>query len=75
VTLDLEPRRFTLHIPDLYELDVDLELPDATPGKARSGVGPQGTEYIATLKQARRLDVDRARAEWRVKERSLVVVA
>ncbi|KAI0277865.1 pre-RNA processing PIH1/Nop17-domain-containing protein [Russula aff. rugulosa BPL654] len=74
-TLDLEPRRFTLFIPDLYALDVDLELPDGTPGKVRSGGDPQGTGYIATLKQARRLDVDRARAEWRVKERSLVIVA
>jgi hypothetical protein len=74
-TLDLEPRRFTLLIPDLYALDVDLELPDGTPGKVRSDVDPRGTEYIATLKQARKLDVDRARAEWRVKDRSLVIVA
>jgi hypothetical protein len=66
-----------LLIPDLYALDVDLELPDGTPGKARSGVDPQGTgtEYIAMLKQARHLDVDQARAEWRVKDRSVVIVA
>jgi hypothetical protein len=52
---------------DLYALDVDLDLPD----------GPQGTEYVTTLRQARDLDIDRARAEWRVwvKERSLVIVA
>jgi len=74
-TLDLEPRRFTLLIPDLYALDVDLELPDGTSGRARSVVDRQGTEYITTLKQARHLEVDRARAEWRVKERSLVIVA
>lgn len=74
-TLDLEPRRFTLLIPDLYALDVDLELPDEIPEKVRSGVDPQATEYIATLKQARRLEVDQARAEWRVKEQSLVIVA
>ena len=73
--LDLEPRRFTLLIPDLYALDVDLELPDGTPGRAGSGVDLQGTGHIATLKQAGRLDVDRARAEWRVKERSLVIIA
>jgi len=64
-----------LLIPDLYALDVDLELPDGTPEKVRSGVDPQGTEYIATLRQARHLDVDRAKAEWRVKEGSLVIVA
>jgi len=74
-TLDLEPRRFTLLIPDLYALDVDVDLPDWTPGKAMSGVDPQGTAYLATLRQARHLDVDQARAEWRVKERSLVIVA
>ncbi len=74
-TLDLEPRRFTLLIPDLYALDIDLELPDEPLGKARSGVDPQGTEYIATLKQTGHLDVDQARAEWRIKERSLVIVA
>jgi len=74
-TLDLEPRRFTLLIPDLYALDVDLELSEGTPGKVRSGVDPRGTKYIATLKEARHLDVDRAQAEWRVKERSLVIVA
>jgi hypothetical protein len=64
-----------LLIPDLYVLDVDVEIPGGTPGKARSGADSQGAEYIATLKQARHLDVDRARAEWRVKERSLVIVA
>ncbi|KAF8487067.1 PIH1 family [Russula ochroleuca] len=74
-TLDLEPRRLTLLIPDLYVLNVDLELPDGALGKARSLVGLQGTENVASLKQARDLDVDRARAEWRVEERSLVIVA
>jgi len=64
-----------LLIPDLYALDVDVELPDETTGKVRSGVDPQRAEYIATLKQARNLDVDQARAEWRVKDRSLVIVA
>jgi len=64
-----------LLIPDLYALDIDLELPDEPLGKARSGVDPQGTEYIATLKQTGHLDVDQARAEWRIKERSLVIVA
>jgi hypothetical protein len=56
-------------------LNVDLELPDGALGKARSLVGLQGTENVASLKQARDLDVDRARAEWRVEERSLVIVA
>ncbi len=64
-----------LLIPDLYALDIDLDLPDRAPGKARSSVDPQGAEYITTLQQARHLEIERARAEWRVKERSLVIIA
>jgi hypothetical protein len=64
-----------LLIPDLYVLNIDLEHPDGTLGKARSDVDLSGMEKIAMLKQARDLDVDRARAEWRVKEESLVIVA
>ena len=56
-------------------LNIDLELSDGALGKARSSVEFQGLENVAMLKQARDLDVDRARAEWRVKERSLVIVA
>jgi hypothetical protein len=76
-TLDLEPRRTTLHIPNLYAFDVNLELPDAELGRAmlRVGADPKGTENALMLKRARNLDVDRARAEWRVNKRCLVIVA
>src|SRR5258708_36251213 len=60
-----------LLIPDLYALDIDLDLPDRAPGKARSSVDPQGAEYITTLQQARHLEIERARAEWRGKKRNL----
>ena len=66
-----------LHIPNLYTLDVDLELPDAELGRVmlRVGADPIGTENALMLKRARDLDVDRARAEWRVNKRCLVIVA
>jgi len=64
-----------LLIPDLYALNIDLEHPDGALGKARPCVDPQGTENVGMLKQAQDLDIDRARAEWRVKEESLVIVA
>ncbi|KAF8259684.1 hypothetical protein EI94DRAFT_1750854 [Lactarius quietus] len=59
-TLDIEPRRLTLVIPDLYELDINLDLSDSA--------------LVRTLR-ARNLNIDRARAEWRTKERCLVIVA
>ncbi|KAI0063296.1 hypothetical protein BV25DRAFT_1802318 [Artomyces pyxidatus] len=75
--LDLEPRRITLHVPRLYALDVDLDLPDAALAKALAleGAGPHGTEQGLMLKRARDLDVDGARAEWRVAEGRLVLYA
>ena len=75
-TLDLEPRRLTLLIPDIYALDIDLTLSDASLGQEllRLGVGPQGTESVLMLKRAREFDVDRARAEWCVKDKCLVIV-
>lgn len=72
--LDLEPRRITLLIPGLYVLDINLELSDAAIGQASFG-DLRGAENARTLKRARDLDVDRARAEWRVNERCLVIVA
>jgi hypothetical protein len=64
-----------LLIPGLYALNIDLELSDGAPGKAKSYVDHQGPGNVAVLKRARDLDVDRAQAVWRVKERSLVIVA
>ncbi|KAI0255505.1 hypothetical protein BJV78DRAFT_1176162 [Lactifluus subvellereus] len=44
-TLDLEPCRLILLIPDLYALDIDLNLSDASLGQAsfRVGANPRGT--------------------------------
>jgi hypothetical protein len=66
-----------LHVPDLYALDIDLELSDAELRREmlRVGAGPKETENVLMLKRARDLDVDRARAEWRVNSRCLVIVA
>ena len=75
--LDLEPCRITLVIPGLYVLDINLELPDAAIEQASFGAraDPQGAENALTLKRARDLDVGLARAEWRVSEGCLVIVA
>lgn len=73
--LDLEPRRVTLVIPGFYVLDINLELPDAAIEQASLGSrDPRGAENALTLKRARDLDVDLARAEWRVSEGCLVIV-
>ncbi|KAF7974219.1 hypothetical protein HWV62_13199 [Athelia sp. TMB] len=70
-TLDLEPRRVLLRAPP-YALDLPLDAPDAELA-ARSGAG--GAEGALGLKRARDLDVEVARAEWRVGEGLLVVYA
>jgi len=67
-----------LIIPDLYVLDVDLELSDAALAQAPSAVNgddPQKSERNLMVERARDLDIDRAQAEWHVKGRCLVVVA
>jgi hypothetical protein len=66
-----------LHIPNLYVLDIDLELSDADLKRAmiRVGADPTGTENALMLKRAGDLNVDQARAEWRVIKRCLVIVA
>ncbi|KAI9435542.1 PIH1 family [Lactarius indigo] len=76
-TLDIESRRLTLVIPGLYVLDIDLNLPDSAFGRALfpTGISPQEAEHALMLKRDRNLDVDGARAEWRTKERCLVIVA
>ncbi|KAH9056802.1 hypothetical protein EDB87DRAFT_1565958 [Lactarius vividus] len=76
-TLDIEPRRLTLVIPGLYVLDIDLNLSDSAFGRAhfRTGTSPREVEHALLLKRDRDLDVDGARAEWRRKERCLVIMA
>jgi hypothetical protein len=75
-TLDIEPRRLTLVIPGLYALDINLNLSDSALGRALfpPGTSPHEAERALMLKRARDLDVDGARAEWRTKERCLVIV-
>jgi hypothetical protein len=66
-----------LLIPDLYALDIDLGLSDVALEQAQACVagGAQRMQCALTLKRARELNVDRGRAEWRVKDRCLVIVA
>ena len=76
-TLDIEPRRLTLVIPDLYKLDINLNLSDPALGRAlfTPDTSPHESEPALMLNRARDLDVDGARAEWRTKERCLIIVA
>ena len=78
-TIPIRPRPLNSNVvdlrclfPDLYALDVDLDLPDGALVNSRSGVDPQGTEYMAALRHARDLDINRnGLVRWWVKERSL----
>ena len=74
--LDIEQRRLLLNIPGLYNLDVDLALPDNKLQSQMSlaAAGPNGVETALMLKRARALDVEGAVAEWRVAEGKLVLV-
>lgn len=88
-SLDVEPRRILLCIPDIYALDINLSLPDSLIGKitsTKADPSPNATNAAKEansslmrvrganaaealrLKRERDLDVDGARAEWRVKE-------
>ncbi|KAG2152807.1 pre-RNA processing PIH1/Nop17-domain-containing protein [Suillus clintonianus] len=62
-TLDVEPRRVILHVPSLYDLDINFDLSPTYP------LGP------TDLKRFRDLDVDGAKAEWIVAEKVIVLLA
>ncbi|KAG2035492.1 pre-RNA processing PIH1/Nop17-domain-containing protein [Suillus americanus] len=71
-TLDIEPRRVVLHIPSLYDLDINLDVtPDTEPMATNRRLGEGATE----LKRLGDLDVDGAKAEWRVAEKVIVLLA
>lgn len=83
-TLDLEPRRIILSIPNLYSLDVNLDASDAElialSSASRNGnnlVSTEGDDVPSalTLKRARDLDIGGAKAEWRVAEGVIVIYA
>ncbi|KAI0830199.1 pre-RNA processing PIH1/Nop17-domain-containing protein [Trametes gibbosa] len=75
-TLDLEPRRLIFTAHPAYSLDLDLSLPDAQIEKVFAAHETEKSARQAlTLKRERALDVDGARAEWRVEEGLLVVYA
>ncbi|KAG6902941.1 hypothetical protein C0995_009333 [Termitomyces sp. Mi166 len=82
-TLDVEPRRFILTIPDYPVLDVNLDLSDAeivaTAASRTSASLHEKNESepnnALTLKRQRPLDVDGATSEWRVVNNMLVIVA
>ena len=85
-TLDVEPRRFTLYVPDLPVLDVNLDLSDAeivSLASSAASASLHGTveekavepNNTLTLKRQRNLDVDEAKAEWRIGEGILLLTA
>lgn len=77
-TLDLEPRRliFAAPQPIPYALDLDLSQPDASIQRAFGENNSQESVQSALrLKRERALDVDGARAEWRIAENKLIIYA
>ncbi|KAH7924449.1 hypothetical protein BV22DRAFT_1066784 [Leucogyrophana mollusca] len=72
-TLDIEPRRVILHIPALYELDITLDASDAelVATFAKCGAG----DAALSLKRMRDLEVDTAKAEWRVADKTIIIIA
>ncbi|KAF5376036.1 hypothetical protein D9615_007763 [Tricholomella constricta] len=82
-TLDIEPRRFIVHIPDCPVLDVNLALSDAeivataasrTSASLHEDPAAEPNNAL-TLKRQRDLDVQGATSEWRVAERILMISA
>ncbi|KAH0579754.1 Protein interacting with Hsp90 1 [Termitomyces sp. J132] len=82
-TLDIEPRRFILHVPDYPVFDINLGLSDAeivataasrTSASLHDGNGTEPNNTL-TLKRQRPLDVDGATSEWRLADNMLVIVA
>jgi hypothetical protein len=70
-TIDVEPRRVILHVPSLYDLDIKLDVaPDTERTASHGRLGESATE----LKRLRDLDVDGAKAEWRVAEKVIVLL-
>ena len=57
-------------------LDINLNLSDSALGRTffPTGTSQREAEHALMLKRARDLDVDGARAEWRTKERCIVIV-
>ncbi|KIK11810.1 hypothetical protein PISMIDRAFT_19213 [Pisolithus microcarpus 441] len=72
-TLDVEPRRVLLSVPSLYHLDIDLNALDADLTATFSKTG--SSMQALTLKRKRDLDVDNAKAEWRVADKTIVLHA
>ncbi|EKM52598.1 uncharacterized protein PHACADRAFT_164531 [Phanerochaete carnosa HHB-10118-sp] len=71
--LDVEPRRIILDVPSLYHLDVDLSMSDAQIMSMFGGTSSESSPLM--LKRQREFDVDSATAEWRVRERTLILYA
>ena len=86
----MEPRRIVLSVPGLYLFDLNLDASDAelmaTFSKSKYNLTFNGSnedssekkslvDNALTLKRMRDLDVDGAKAEWRVGEEILVINA
>lgn len=80
-TLDVEPRRFIVNIPDYPVLDVNLSLSDAeivasaatkTSASLHEETSSEPNNTL-TLKRQRDLNVEGATSEWRITEGVLVI--
>ncbi|KAG2361373.1 pre-RNA processing PIH1/Nop17-domain-containing protein [Suillus spraguei] len=71
-TLDVEPRRVILHVPSLYDLDINLDVEQDTESVASHGRLGEG---VTGFKRFKDLDVDGAKAEWQVAEKVIVLLA
>lgn len=74
-TLDVEPHRLILAIPPFYLLDLNIDMPDAQMPVVfgeRAGEVSRLKRVVKERKEG--FDVESAKAEWRVAERSVVVM-
>jgi hypothetical protein len=73
--LDVEARRIVLSIPGRYDLDINLSLSDADiQAQAKTAIAAVNAAQTMALKRnPKDLDVDGARAEWRVADGLLVL--
>ncbi|KAL4077698.1 pre-RNA processing PIH1/Nop17-domain-containing protein [Scleroderma citrinum] len=72
-TLDIESQRILFCAPSLYSLDINLGASDAELTATFSQT--DSAMQAVTLKRKRHLDVDNAKAEWRVADKTLILHA
>ncbi|KIM58235.1 hypothetical protein SCLCIDRAFT_28262 [Scleroderma citrinum Foug A] len=72
-TLEVESRRVIFCVPSLYVLDIDLNASDAELTATFSKT--DSVTQAVLLKRKRDLDIDNAKAEWHVADKSLILYA